>query len=68
MSVMNWQVMAISSSKEVPVYLAEDCLAACEMAMTRNVRPYSILYIVEAPDGSRMSIREQGAYFVDQAA
>ena len=46
------------------MYVAGDVEAACLMARGVNQRPYGTkpLYIVELPDGSRMTINDQKNY------
>lgn len=57
--MFNYQVLAISTRSETPVYMADGIESAAEMAMNRNKPPYNTLFIVERPDGYRLSIAEQ---------
>lgn len=57
-----YSVLAVCADNEKQVYTAGSLKAACEMAMSRNNSPYSILYIVVKPDGSRLTVNEQNKY------
>ena len=59
---LEYTVFVVGKKTELPTYLAEDLAEACQFAMTNNKPPYNVLYIVEKPDGSRLSINDQRKY------
>lgn len=59
-------VIAVTAKYERVVYMGVDCIAVCEMAESHNKNISGVVYIVELPNGERLTIAKQRLYLANR--
>lgn len=62
----SFKVLAIIANHEREVLQTDTQRKACETSLKKNKKTCGTVYIVERPDGSRMTINEQRMYLRDE--
>ena len=57
-----FKVLAITQKSEKEMFKVSDRFTACCLSMSKNIGVRSSCYIVEAPSGKRMTIKQQREY------
>jgi len=59
---LQFKVLAIIANHEREVLQSDTLQEACEKSLEKNKKTCGIIYIVERPDGTRLTIAEQKLY------